>query len=81
MKELVTKIKEARVKAVLTQKDLAEKSGVMQCTISRFESGKQSITLDTMIKLARSIGSKELTDDLLFIINEQLTRMNWPKQL
>ena len=74
MKELVTKIKEARVKAVLTQKDLAEKSGVMQCTISRFESGKQAITLDTMIKLARAIGSKELTDDLLFIINEQLSR-------
>lgn len=73
MKELSTKIREARVKAVLTQKDLAEQSGVMQCTISRFESGKQSITLDTMIKLARAIGSKELTDDLLFIINESLT--------
>lgn len=74
MKDISRKVKEARVKAVLTQKDLSERAGVMQCTISRFESNKQSVTLDTLIKLARAIGSKELIDDLLFIINEQLSR-------
>lgn len=72
MKELVTKIKEARVKAVLTQKDLAEKSGVMQCTISRYEAGVQTITLETAIKLAKAIKDEKLLKLITNFIVEQL---------
>lgn len=38
------KIKEARIKAGLTQKELSEKSGVSRSLINSIETGKRTIT-------------------------------------
>jgi len=60
MKELAENFKAARIKAGLQQEQLAEKSGVLQCTISRYENGKQDITIATAKKLANALKSKSL---------------------
>lgn len=46
----------ARKEKKLTQKQLSELSGVPQETISRIESGERDPQLQTIIKLANSIG-------------------------
>ncbi len=60
MKELGTFFQQFRSKSGLSQRDLSKKSGVMQCTISRFESGLQGVSMPTLVKLAKAIGSREL---------------------
>ena len=49
---------EARIHANLTQKELAERSGVRQSNISRIESGSASPTLSTLEALAAGMGKK-----------------------
>ncbi len=49
----------ARIAANMTQKDLAEKSGIRQSNISRIESGACSPTIATLQALAKGLG-KEL---------------------
>ncbi len=56
-------LKEMRVSASLTQKQLAEKLGVLERTISYWESGKRECDFDTLIKIAEFFGSS--IDDLL----------------
>lgn len=46
----------ARRSAGLTQRELAEKSGVPQPTIARIESGKQMPRADTLDRLLRACG-------------------------
>jgi transcriptional regulator with XRE-family HTH domain len=46
----------ARIKANLTQKQLAELMGTKQSAIARLESGRQMPTLDTLQKLAQVLG-------------------------
>ena len=51
------KIKEARVKAGMTQTALAEKSGVSRSIISQLENGKRDITsTKTLVKIASALG-------------------------
>ena len=61
-KELVLsmKFREARRKAKLSQHDLAKKSGVAQNIISKVESGKQNVTVETLTKISFALG-KEIT--------------------
>ena len=49
---------QARIDAGLTQKQLAERSGVRQSNISRIESGAAIPTLQTLSAIARGIGKK-----------------------
>ncbi len=56
-------LKEMRVSAGLTQKQLAEKLGVLERTISYWESGKRECDFDTLIKIAKCFGCS--IDDLL----------------
>ena len=49
-------IKEARVKAGLTQKELGEKLGVGEPTVNKYEGGKQNLTAETMKKVATALG-------------------------
>ena len=56
-------LKEMRISAGLTQKQLAEKLGVLERTISHWESGKRECDFDTLIKISKYFGST--IDDLL----------------
>ncbi|MFH0926608.1 MAG: helix-turn-helix domain-containing protein [bacterium] len=55
-KEIGTKIKEAREKVGLTQKDMAERLNISQQIISRIEKGRQNISLETLNNVCKSLG-------------------------
>lgn len=58
-------VKAARLRAGLTQTDLAEQSGISRVDISRIEGGMINVTLRTMCKLATTFNvhvSHMLTD-------------------
>lgn len=58
--EVTKALIEARVSLNMTQKDLAERSGIRQSNISRIENGTCSPTIATLQLLAKGMG-KELT--------------------
>lgn len=62
--ELGTKIKLYRVSMGLTQKELEEKSGVSQRSISRLEQGK-SLQLDNFVKIMIALNLGENIDILI----------------
>lgn len=47
---------EARKQEGLTQKDLAEKTGIKASALSRIERGKNSPTIDMLTRLAKGMG-------------------------
>lgn len=63
---LAKRIKEYRLAARMSQKEMAEKSGVSLATISHFEQGvNQNMTLNNFISLLRVIGMEQRIIDLL----------------
>lgn len=48
----------ARIACNMTQKELAEKSGLRQSNISRIESGAASPTVDTLSRIAAGLGKQ-----------------------
>ena len=52
------KIKRAREVAGMTQKELAEKTGIRQSNISRIESGSSSPTIETLSRIASGLGKR-----------------------
>jgi transcriptional regulator with XRE-family HTH domain len=60
MKELAKYFLEYRVKSGLSQKELAMKAGIMQCQVSNYENGKQTVTFETLVKMAKAIGDRRL---------------------
>ena len=48
-------LKEARLKSVLSQKDLSENIGVAKSTYSLYESGKREPNVDTIKKIASAL--------------------------
>lgn len=46
-------LKELRIKAKLTQAELARKLNVTQQTVSQWESGNAKPTIDTIVKIAK----------------------------
>lgn len=50
--ELLHRIKELRIEAQLTQKELAQLLNVSQNTYSQYENGKRQIPIEILIKLA-----------------------------
>lgn len=56
--ELTRSLIAARIAAGMTQKDLAEKSGVRQSNISRIENGNCVPTISTLMALAKALGKK-----------------------
>ena len=54
--ELIEAIIQARKKANLTQRELSEKSGVIQPSIAKIESFKRSPQVNTLIKLLYPMG-------------------------
>lgn len=60
------RFKDYRLRCQLTQKEIAEHSGVGLTTIHKFENGTAgNISMSTFIQLLRSIGSLEAIDDIL----------------
>ena len=57
------KLKELRLKAVLSQRDLSAKSGVAFDTICRLELGKQKPNFVTIRKLAKALNVEPNTID------------------
>lgn len=63
---LFQRLKEYRLAARMSQKEMAEKSGVSLTTISHLEQGvNQNITLNNFISLLRTVGMEERIQDLL----------------
>lgn len=56
--EAVRAIIAARLESNMTQKELAEKTGIRQSNISRIESGVSSPTIDTLSRIAAGLGKK-----------------------
>ena len=60
------RFKDYRLRCQLTQKEIAEHSGVGLTTIHKFENGTAgNISMSTFIQLLRSIGSLEAIDYIL----------------
>lgn len=57
MKKIAFNIKVERMRKGLTQFQLAEMINVHEKYIGKIESGKQNITIKTLIKLANSLGT------------------------
>lgn len=49
-------VKVARVRAKMTQRELARKSGISETYISEIESGKRNLTVTVIGKLADALG-------------------------
>lgn len=56
--QLVREMIRARREAGLTQKELAERTGIQQSNISRIENGNGNPSLSTLNKLAQGLGKK-----------------------
>ena len=48
-------IRETRLKANLTQGELAQKLGVSAPTVNKYENNGQNVTIDTLSKIARAL--------------------------
>lgn len=63
---LAKRVKEYRLAARLSQKEMAYESGVSLATISHFEQGvQQNITLNNFISLLRVVGMEDRIEDVL----------------
>ncbi|WP_461043706.1 helix-turn-helix domain-containing protein [Spirosoma harenae] len=51
-------IKEARLKAGLTQKELGERLGVSVSAVTKLENRKNSPTVETLERVAKAMGGK-----------------------
>lgn len=56
--EVMRSLIDARIKQNLTQKELAERSGIRQSNISRIENGTTSPTVATLQALAAGMGKR-----------------------
>jgi len=60
------RVKEYRLASRMSQRELAEKSGVSYTTISHFEQGKHpNLTLNNLISLLRALGMENRLAELL----------------
>ncbi len=66
LETLSTRMKEYRLAARMSQREMAEKSGVSYTTICHFEQGKNpNLTLNNFISLLRTIGMENRLMELL----------------
>ena len=56
VEKIISDLKSRRAELSITQKDLAELSGVALVTIKKLESGKAKPTLETLTKLTDVLG-------------------------
>lgn len=66
MQTLAKRMKDYRLAARMSQRELAEKSGVSYTTISHFEQGRNpNLTLNNFISLIKTVGMDERLPDVL----------------
>ena len=56
--EAISSMIAARLESNMTQKELAEKTGIRQSNISRIENGTSSPTIDTLARIAAGMGKQ-----------------------
>ena len=56
--EAIRAVIAARLESHMTQKELAEKTGILQSNISRIESGACSPTIETLARIAAGLGKQ-----------------------
>lgn len=56
--EAIRAVIAARLECNMTQKELAEKTGIRQSNISRIENGTSSPTVDTLARIAAGMGKQ-----------------------
>ena len=56
--EAIRAVIAARLACNMTQKELAEKTGIRQSNISRIENGSASPTIDTLARIAAGLGQQ-----------------------
>lgn len=56
--EAIRAVIAARLESHMTQKELAEKTGIRQSNISRIESGACSPTIETLARIAAGLGKQ-----------------------
>ena len=56
--EAIRAVIAARLACHMTQKELAEKTGIRQSNISRIESGSSSPTIETLSRIASGLGKR-----------------------
>jgi transcriptional regulator with XRE-family HTH domain len=79
LKDISEKVKQLRLSQDLTQKALAEKSGVSLGSLKRFETIGE-ISLKSLIKIAYVLGSVQ-SFDLLFQLPQEFQSLNQVKSL
>jgi transcriptional regulator with XRE-family HTH domain len=57
-RDFICSIEELRLEKGWSQKDLAEKTGLHQSAIARFESGESNPSLKTILKIVKALGHK-----------------------
>lgn len=63
---LAQRVKDYRLAARLSQKEMAEQSGMSKATISHFEQGvNQNMTLNNFISLLRVVGMENRMEEIL----------------
>lgn len=62
--EAIRAVIAARIESHMTQKELAEKTGIRQSNISRIENGSNSPTVETLARIAAGLG-KQLKIDFI----------------
>ena len=62
--EAIRAVIAARLESHMTQKELAEKTGIRQSNISRIETGSSSPTVETLARIAAGLG-KQLKIDFI----------------
>ena len=70
MKDLANDFRSSRTRLGWSQRTLAEKASIVHCTVCRFENGKQDITIETALKIAKALGDKSLIQKIMQKIKE-----------
>ena len=67
------RIKKIRLEKGMTQKEVAEKCGLFDSTIRKYESGRQNPKIETVEKIANALGVE--TSELLYEQSELIAQM------
>lgn len=76
------RFRDYRLRSEMTQKDVAEQSGITVNTIHKFESGKAgNLSLGTFLLLMKSIGCIEQLDEIMPELPESAYLLNAGKKV
>lgn len=76
-REFIGHIEEIRIKKGMTQKELAEKVGLYQSAIARFESGESNPALKTILKIVGALDQRLTTSPVSFESQEMSNNFSY----